>query len=110
MILEVASARIQELSEITIFNNINVFNFLERKVPIYLEVSDKNNLKCFFNAYEIFFSKSHKYDLQLLEGEHEDEIFRTALSIVHFGWNKEAVPIVQSKKSLISRFFDFLFN
>ena len=110
LILEVASARIQELSEITIFNNINVFNFLERKVPIYLEVSDKNNLKCFFNAYEIFFSKSHKYDLQLLEGEHEDEIFRTALSIVHFGWNKEAVPIVQSKKSLISRFFDFLFN
>ena len=33
-------------------------------------------------------------------------MINTANNLVHFGWNKEAIPVTQSKKSLIRRFFD----
>ena len=35
---------------------------------------------------------------------------RTANRLVHFGWKTEAIPITQSKKSLIARFFDTIFG
>ena len=30
--------------------------------------------------------------------------------LVHYGWKKEAIPVTQSKKSIIARFFEVLFN
>ena len=37
-------------------------------------------------------------------------MFYNAYEIVQFGWKKEAVPIVHEKKSLIARFFNWLFG
>ena len=34
----------------------------------------------------------------------------TANKVVHFGWKKEAIPISNSQKSLIARFFDAIFG
>ena len=33
-----------------------------------------------------------------------------AYQIVHYGWKKEAVPFIHTKKSLLARFFDLLFT
>ena len=55
-------------------------------------------------------SKKIQSEIEVEEGEHEDEIFRTALSIVHFGWKKEAIPVTNTKKSIIAKIFEILFN
>ena len=34
----------------------------------------------------------------------------TVNELVHFGWKKEAIPIIHSKKSLIARFFEEIFG
>jgi hypothetical protein len=34
----------------------------------------------------------------------------TANKLVHFGWKKEAIPVTQTKKSIIARFFDTFFG
>ena len=39
-----------------------------------------------------------------------DEIFNNVYSLVQYGWKKEAIPIVQEKKSIIARFFELFFK
>ena len=39
-----------------------------------------------------------------------DNILNTASKLVHFGWKNEAIPISQSKKSKIARFFEAIFG
>ena len=62
------------------------------------------------DIYKIVFSKENKFDLNFLEDFDLDETYKSADKLVQFGWKKEAVPVVQEKKSLIARFFDLFFN
>ena len=39
LIFDIASARIQEISEVVIFKNINTINFLKDSVPIFLNIN-----------------------------------------------------------------------
>ena len=61
---------------------------------------DYLNLFNFINAFDVNFA----YDLSI------NNLSKTADKLVHFGWEKEAIPITQSKKTLIARFFDKIFN
>ena len=47
---------------------------------------------------------------QILENIPYEEFIKRANDIVHFGWNKEAIPFTQTKKTIIARFFDLIFN
>lgn len=110
LVCDVASARIQEIAEIAINKNINLKSFLKRNLKIFLKINDEPNQKCFKNIYKNTFSNHNEYDLNFMKNFTDEEIYEDALNLVQYGWKKEAVPIVQEKKSLISRFFDLLFN
>ena len=110
MILDIANARIEELSELIIFNNINIKNFLKKKLPIFLTINNQSDLKCFNESFKLFFSNKGKYELRVIDGNIVKNLFLSAANIDQFGWKKEAVPIVHEKKSIIARLFDFLFN
>ncbi len=109
LIFEIANARIQELTEIMIFKNVNFLNILEKKNLLFLDIDDKVNLKCFNESYKLFFSKNNFLDLRIIENINIDDFLDHVNNLVHFGWKKEAVPIIQTKKSIIARFFDTLF-
>ena len=56
------------------------------------------------------FSSKRKYELKMLENLNIESLYESANKLVQYGWKKEAVPIVQENKSIISRFFNLLFK
>ena len=110
LILEVAAARIKEISDVILFKNINIVNFLKKKSPLYLNISDQAHLINFKNYFLEYFSEEKKVEVNFLENNEIINIYQNAMKLVQFGWKKEAVPIIHEKKSLVSRFFDFFLN
>ena len=49
-------------------------------------------------------------DLKYLNSFSDEKMLKTANRLVHFGWNREAIPITHSQKSLIARFFEAIFE
>tara|TARA_B100000886_G_scaffold230946_1_gene161207 strand:+ start:297 stop:1490 length:1194 start_codon:yes stop_codon:yes gene_type:complete len=109
LIYDVASARIQEIAQITLLKNINIKSFLEKNLKVFLKIKDGSTQKCFENIYRNFFS-NNKYELHFIKNYDANEVYENALNIVQYGWKKEALPIIYEKKSLITRFFDFFFK
>lgn len=110
LILDIASARIEELSEILLMKNINVSTFKKQKNPIFLFIDDKLSKKSFLEVFKIFFSNKSEFELNI---EDENEIgknFEQVNKVVQYGWKKEAIPVIQEKKSIISRLFNLIFN
>ena len=110
LIKDIAEARILELSEIILIKNININNFLKRKIPIFLKISNKYNFKCFELIYENLFSCNNKFNVNLISDNSSEKMLDSANNIVQYGWKKEAIPIVNEKKSIISRLFGLIFR
>ncbi len=110
LIFEIAKARIEEIAEIIITKNANIQSFLKKKSIIFLNLNDNLNSECFKSDFEFFFSNKYKLNLKIIKNFQTDELYKCAFNLVHYGWKKEAVPIVQEKKSFIARFFDIFFK
>ena len=112
LILDIANARINELAEIIFYKNLNLQKLIKINTPIFLDINVKNEvyLKILKESFNKFFSENGKFEIKNIDQISNEEILSNAYKIVHFGWKKEAVPIVKAKKTLISRFFDLLFN
>ena len=109
LVCDIAAARIQEISEIIAFKNINIKSFLNKNLKIFLQINEECNLKSFEKIYKNIFS-NNKYELNLINNYDQNQVYENALNFVQYGWKKEAVPIIHEKRSLIRRFFDLLFN
>ena len=109
LICDIATARIQEISEIIVFKNVNIKSFLNTNLKIFLQINEECNLKSFEKIYKNIFS-NNKYELNLINNHDQNQVYENAFNIVQYGWKKEAVPIIHQKKSLIGRFFDLFFN
>ena len=110
LIFDVAKARIEELSEVIIYKNVNVIRFLHDNLSIFLKINDQSNLKCFSDCYEKNFSKKDQFIIKFISDLPLSEVYGFASRVVQYGWKKEALPIVQERKSIISRFFDKIFS
>ena len=110
LIFDIAAARIQELSEILLIKNVNLNSYLEKNKLIFLQIHDKSNFECFKDNYKLFFSKNDDLKVESNERISLEEIINNANKLVNFGWKKEVIPIIQSKKSIISRLFHTLFS
>ena len=108
-IKEIASARIEEIANITFKRNKNLNNFQFKKTNLYLDLEDKNIGKKFKDIFENFFKE---FVLNFDNFKDDDpyasvEIFGELLSK---GWAKEAIPVINKKKSWIARVFSGLFE
>ena len=110
LLYEIAAARIQELSEIILTTNINTYTLLKKSVPIFLKINDTNIHRNFKKCFKYFFSKSDSYQITFIDNQPYEKLLDDTNKIAHFGWKSEAVPIISTKKSIIARFFDLLFN
>ena len=109
LIYKVTLARIKEISEILIFKNINLSYFNQNISNIFLE-SDKLQLHSFEEIYKKTFSKNGQLEVAFLDKLSEESTLKTANQLVHFGWSREAIPVLSAKKSAIARFFDAIFS
>ena len=109
LIKEVAEARIYEIIEIILKKNINIKSF-QNNPQIYLAIKDS---KIEDNFREKFKSclLNHKYsDYNIIEDINLNEIISSIAHLSFYGWKKEAIPITQTKKSLVTRVFKSLFG
>ena len=109
LIYDIALARIQEISEIILFENINFEHYKKFSNNIYLEIDHKLQSKCLNEIYKTVFSMNEKYNTKFINFSSENMI-STAHKLVHFGWKKEAIPISVAKKSFIAELFDRIFG
>ncbi len=110
LITDIANARIQELSEIMMIKNININSFLKNKAQVFLKINNQLSFKNFKEFYKYSFSQENAIELLFLDQNSFKNIYQNTSKIVQYGWKKEAVPFIQEKKSLITRFFDLFFN
>ncbi len=110
LIYEIAKARIQEIAEIMLFKNINMSSFIKKQSNLFLKINDKSSHKCFKNAYQFAFSYKNNSQLKFVENFSRESICDSALKLVHYGWKKEAVPVIREKKTILARIFNLIFN
>jgi len=110
LILEIAEARIQEICKIFYLKNINLKKKIEAIDLIFLDVDDLKHFKCFHNTYKNNFALNNTYGIKVVRKLSVEEIANKAINIVQFGWNKEVIPFTKSKKSIIARVFQQIFN
>tara|TARA_Y100001958_G_C21226287_1_gene551734 strand:- start:156 stop:1358 length:1203 start_codon:yes stop_codon:yes gene_type:complete len=111
LIYDIANARIEEIVELIFSKNINFFDFKKKiKIPIFMNIHEKFIISCFKKDYISAFSKNSESVVKVLEDIEAEKLCETALTIVQYGWKKEAVPVVQEKKSVIARIFHKIFN
>ena len=110
LVYEVALARIKEISEIILHKNINFKHLVNPKKKIFLGIRDNLKSESVIKILCTIFSKRNRFQIQLLNNFDSKEMVTTVNELVHFGWKKEAIPIIHSKKSLIARFFEEIFG
>ena len=110
IIFDIAEARIEELTEIMLHKNINFKNMIKKNASIFLKITDKDHSKCFIDKYSFFFSKNNNFSVKKEVSFTIDDLIKNANQLAHYGWKKEAIPVIQLKKSIIARFFDAIFG
>ena len=110
LIYEIALARIKEILELLIINNINFKYYIKATKVIFLEIDQELNIKSLKDICKIVFSINGNFKVNFLNETSFSNFSKTVNKLVHFGWKKEAIPITQFKKSIIARFFDAIFG
>ena len=110
LIYEIALARIQEISELIIFKNINLKYYNKVSKNIFLVIDRQTQFKGLNKIFEFAFSLNNKLDLNIIADSSEDNLIKTTNNLVQYGWKKEAIPIALSKKSIFRRFFEAIFG
>ncbi len=109
---EIINARLDEIIEKIYKKNINLthLKFSKKKIHFFLEDLDifnnlskniENNIKNSLDS--VFISSISTQDERLVP-------VLSSIELVAKGWEKEAIPIVHAKKSIISRLFSLFFK
>ncbi len=110
LVYEIVKARIMEIAEILLLKNINFKYYNTSNKIIFLEFKDQLRVKSLGKVFKEVFSENRDQELQFLQNLSSESLLRTANEIVHYGWKREAIPIAQSKKTLIKRLFEAIFE
>ena len=110
LLYQIAEARIEEVLERIITKNINFLSFSKKKVKFFVHIHDQTYFECFKSIYSYFFSKKNNLQLEFIKNIPINDFIYNVYKLVDFGWKKEAIPIANTKKSVIARFFEALFK
>ena len=110
LLMDIANARIQEIVNIILNKNINT-EFCKKDIKkTFIIITDdlvSNNLK---ESFKFYFSQNLNCDPHLINNFKMDSLIISAANLSRYGWKKEAIPVTQVKKSLITRLFKSLFS
>jgi len=110
LILDIITARLDELVEICYENNKNLDYFRKSNNAIYVIISKDEHLK----NIQFALQKNRLMDARFIFGQNVDDNLLFSLNgaaeLIGRGWEKEAIPVIQPNKSLISTFFSRLFS
>ncbi len=109
LILDIITARIEELFEVCYKKNTNIKNLKNNdKIYIYVESSE------YYKNIQYVLENSKFTTLECIFNNNIEKNFLAgvngACELIGKGWEKEAIPTIYKEKSLISGFFSRLFN
>ena len=110
LILEIVNARIEEIIDIIFNNNSNLRTFHEDNAKIYMTIYDKLVSDNFKNSFKEFFQKNKNIELSFVNDSDAETLIINTEHLLTYGWKKEAIPITQTKNSIITRIFKTLFG
>ena len=109
LVLNVITARLEEFIEIFAQKNSNL-TFLKKEIDTFLvKISEKDFSK---NIKYLFMNINKKFNFKFIDDLDDHFLIgiNGAAELISKGWEKEAIPIIQQKKSFISGFFSRLFK
>jgi len=110
LIMDIVNARIEEIASIILNKNINIESFKKNNIPIYMIIEDELIFNNFKENFKFYFSQDYNFDIHLIDDFKINELIMSASRLSIYGWKKEAIPVTQTKNSLITRIFKSLFG
>ena len=110
-IKDIITARADELINLIYTNNVNLENLRKEVKFVYFSFEDQNFLKNLKKGFEKTFldeKKSIEFE-EKTQDEHMTSCLASA-ELIGKGWEREAIPTIQTKKSIISRIFSTFFK
>ena len=112
-IKEIMLARLNELLDIIFIKNINIKNLKINIENCFIYIEDQNiNVNLRQNLFDYLIEKEKMKKFLIKEMTQNDEYLKCNLAakLINDGWQNEVLPLIQPKKSLISRVFISLFG
>ena len=110
LILDIMVARLDELIEKCYEKNSNLNYFKKNNETIYIHIEKFE----YFKNIQFAMHKNKLIDPMLIFGKNIEELpllsLNGAAELISKGWDKEAIPVIHSKKSIISSFFSKIFS
>ena len=110
LIYEIIFARVEELVELILFENKNYEYYKKFSKNLIIEINTKFKFKSLEYIIKKIVKSKGKFNINFTYNFSDEIMLGTADKLVHFGWDKEAIPVTQPKKSIIVRFFDAIFQ
>ncbi len=110
LILDIVNARIEEIANIILNKNINTRSFKKTNVTVYFIIQDELISNNFKENFKSFFSKNTNSNPNLIIDFDIDSLFINTDKVSTYGWKTEAIPIIQTKNSLITKIFNSIFG
>ena len=107
---KIVSARVEEILNLILKKNINLKNMLIRDQKKFIVFED---MQQFNNLYQQFKNNFSDVDnLEFLKKTSDDYLnsCKASADLIGKGWEKEAIPVIQTKKSVLSRIFTSIFD
>ena len=108
-LIEISSARIEEIANIIFNSNRNLNNLKDTEINLYLNFEDENIFYKFKDIFKNSFNKCNFISDNLIDEDYFGSI-KIFGELISKGWTKEAIPVVNKKRSLISSIFSALFE
>ncbi len=110
LITEIVDARIDEIVNLTFNNNINIRSQKKNLSKVFLTIDDPLIQKNFKGKIKTCFKNNDNFEINFIDEFDPEETIINVANLSTYGWKKEAIPIVQTKNSLITRIFKSLFG
>ncbi len=110
LITDIANARIEEITNIILNRNINIKSFKKKIGKIYLVIEDELIFNNFKENFKSFFLQNYDFEIHFVKNFEIDSSIMRAANLLNYGWKKEAIPVIETKNSLITRIFKSLFD
>ena len=110
LIHDIVYARVEEILDVIYRLNINLKHLKNNCNNIYISIEDSNIKTNFEEIFKTYFFENKNLKVNFIDNFNEELLILSAVNLSIFGWKKEAIPITQTKNSLITRIFKSLFG
>ena len=110
LIIDIVNARIEEITNIILKKNINIESLNKNNAKIFIIIEDQLIFDNFQKNFKFYISQKYNFEPDLINNFQIDSSIVSAAYLSAYGWKKEAVPVTQTKNSLITRIFKSIFE